>query len=162
MRVVITPNSPAYIASAMAEVHELGGWKGSEGPEIIKKEALERLKKKGWSDLRPALMLTVRCVPQRESNRNHVIIIAFRMWIMQGFLIRKMPTARNSYSASVEYLRRALEIIDWGREMWKSTPTEVRGIVFEPTFRRGVWNMLLNTLESVREICVLLDSCGQR
>lgn len=69
-----------------------------------------------------------------------------RYWVVMGFIVGK---AASNYTSAIEYHRNALNIINWGRQVWKDIPKDKRGIVFELTFRRGVWNMYLDTLMAV-------------
>lgn len=97
------------------------------GPDVIIAEAQERLRKKGWDDVRPALSVTVR-----------------------GLMMRAFfeTGARNTASA-VDYYGRALKVLDWGREAWKDVPKEDCGVIFQPSFIRGVRTLRIETLMQV-------------
>ncbi|OAX32804.1 hypothetical protein K503DRAFT_701512, partial [Rhizopogon vinicolor AM-OR11-026] len=84
--------------------------------------AQERLKEKGWNNLRPALSVTVRVAIMRAA--------------MDGNL-------RQEPQASVHYLRRALDLLEWGRSIWENVPKDNRGEIFEDTFVIGVRGMYL-------------------
>ncbi|KAG1843800.1 hypothetical protein DFJ58DRAFT_731469 [Suillus subalutaceus] len=82
----------------------------------------KRLKENGWDDVRPALAVTVRG------------------WIMRAALdggLRQQP------QAGVEYYRRALDLVEWGRTIWKDVPKSDRGVVFEHSFLIGVRSLYL-------------------
>ncbi|OJA15547.1 hypothetical protein AZE42_09878 [Rhizopogon vesiculosus] len=93
-----------------------------EGLETIKGLAQKRLKEKGWNNLRPALSVTVRAAIMRAS--------------IDGNL-------RQEPQAGVHYLRRALDLLEWGRSIWENVPGDDRGEIFEDTFVIGVRGMYL-------------------
>ncbi|OJA20368.1 hypothetical protein AZE42_09500 [Rhizopogon vesiculosus] len=100
----------------------------SEGLEAIKELAQKRLKEKGWNDVRPALSVTVRA------------------WIMRGSLdggLRREP------QAGVQFLRRALDLLEWGRIIWKDVPKSERGTIFEDTFLTSLRGIYLNMFVEV-------------
>jgi len=72
-----------------------------------------------------------------------LLLFICRYWVVNGFLVGK---AESNYTSAMEYHRNALSIINWGRQVWKDVPKDKRGIIFEITFRRGVWNMYLDSL----------------
>ncbi|THU98406.1 TPR-like protein [Dendrothele bispora CBS 962.96] len=100
-------------------------WSETHGMDSIKREAMERLRTQSYVDVRRALTLTVRAC------------------IMIGFL---SIVINPSYTASIEHLQRALDIINWGREQFKDVPQKDRGVIYSHTFRRCVWNMLLDSM----------------
>lgn len=69
------------------------------------------------------------------------------MWIVRGFLEEKL---NHHCAMKVEYLSRALEVLEWGRKTWSQIPKASRGTIFEDTFIRGVRNMYLTALMEVR------------
>ncbi|KAG2035797.1 hypothetical protein BDR03DRAFT_983442 [Suillus americanus] len=94
----------------------------SEGLETVKELAQKRLKENGWDDVRPALAVTIRG------------------WIMRAVLdggLKQQP------QAGVEYYRRAIDLIEWGRTTWKDVPKSDRGVVFEHSFLIGVRSLYL-------------------
>jgi stress-induced-phosphoprotein 1 len=94
----------------------------SEGFETIKEFAQKRLKENGWDDVRPALAVTVRA------------------WIMKAALeggLREQP------QAGVEYYRQALDLVEWGRTIWKDVPKSSRGAIFEHSFLIGIRSLYL-------------------
>lgn len=94
----------------------------SEGFETIKEFAQKRLKENGWDDVRPALAVTVRA------------------WIMKAALeggLREQP------QAGVEYYRQALDLVEWGRTIWKDVPKSNRGAIFEHSFLIGIRSLYL-------------------
>jgi hypothetical protein len=122
-----------YIISIVVqfEVQKTNAWV-DVGPEVVIKEAQERLSRQGWDVLRPALSVTVR------------------VWIMRGFIeggIREAP------SFALEFLGNALEVLDWGRQAWKNVSNEVRGTIFKSTFIRGVRSLHIRALMEVCFCC---------
>ncbi|KAK0446162.1 hypothetical protein EV421DRAFT_1792770 [Armillaria borealis] len=96
------------------------------GPDVIIREAPLRLQNgQSWDKLGPSLAITVR------------------LWIMRGFMGEKL---NHDLAMKVEYLSRALEVLEWGRKTWSQIPKASRGAVFEDTFIRGVRNMYLTAL----------------
>ncbi|KAG1791237.1 uncharacterized protein HD556DRAFT_1386844 [Suillus plorans] len=94
----------------------------SDGVENIKQLAQKRLKEKGWSDVRPALSVTVRA------------------WIMRGMLDGHL---RNKPDTGVQFLKRAVDLLEWGRNVWKNVHKDDRGAIFQDTFLRGVRSLHL-------------------
>ncbi|KAG1724346.1 hypothetical protein EDB19DRAFT_1858604 [Suillus lakei] len=93
----------------------------SVGLEIAKEGAQTRLKEKGWDDVRPALSVTVRA------------------WIMRGVLDK----LRGEPQAGIQFLKQAVDLLEWGRNIWKNVTNTDRGPIFEDTFVRGVRSMHL-------------------
>ncbi|KAF9068932.1 hypothetical protein BDP27DRAFT_1326133 [Rhodocollybia butyracea] len=107
---------------------ERNQWKGfsfETGPEALQEMAIVRLKKEGWDSLRPALSVQIR------------------HWVVIGFIAHKVT---SNYTFAVESLRNALNFLTWGRKVWKDVSKEERGTIFDITFRRGVWNLYLDSL----------------
>ncbi|OAX32805.1 hypothetical protein K503DRAFT_804927 [Rhizopogon vinicolor AM-OR11-026] len=94
----------------------------SEGLETIKELAQKRLKENGWDDIRPALSVTVRA------------------WIMRASVEGNL---REEPQAAVQYFKRALDLLEWGRTIWKDVPKDNRGAIFEDTFLTGVRGLYL-------------------
>ncbi|KAG0697468.1 hypothetical protein DFH29DRAFT_856926 [Suillus ampliporus] len=94
----------------------------SDGLESVKELAQKRLKEKGWDDVRPALSVTVRA------------------WIMRGVFESHL---RNEPQAGVQFLKRAIDLLEWGRNIWKNVTKSDRGAIFQDTFLRGVRTMHL-------------------
>ncbi|KAJ7687386.1 hypothetical protein B0H17DRAFT_687044 [Mycena rosella] len=97
------------------EAEFTGAW-SSGGPKKVQKEVVARQRKEGWLPVRRALSVTVRA------------------WMIRGFLDSQMG-ARTS---GVEFYLRALDLLEWGRRTWPNVPAEDRGIIFEPSFVRGI------------------------
>ncbi|KIK55175.1 hypothetical protein GYMLUDRAFT_885155 [Collybiopsis luxurians FD-317 M1] len=110
---------------AMCEGNHWDAWPPHIGPEELKKKALERLRNEGWERTRPALTLVVRA------------------WIIIGFLKGKLEV---NHTYAIEAFKNALNVINWGRQLWKDVPKEQRGTMFDITFRRGVWNLYIFSL----------------
>jgi hypothetical protein len=121
-----------YITSITVqfEVQKTNAWV-DVGPEVVIKEAQERLCRQGWDILRPALSVTVRA------------------WIMRGFI----EGGLRAHLVALEFLGYALEVLDWGRQAWKNIPNEVRGTIFKSTFIRGVRSLHMRALMEVRFCC---------
>lgn len=56
---------------------------------------------------------------------------------------------RGNHTAEIEFSRRAVELIEWGRETWPNVSKDERGSTFERTFLRGVKNMYITALGQV-------------
>ena len=128
---------------------DVNDWTTSS-PEKIKKAALQRLKAKGWNDVRPALSLTVRfalaLVAFDVADKPDASLITYRGWIMRAFMEGNMRANRQ---AEKEFLLQALDVLEWGRQIWHNIPSDDRGTIFELTFLRGVKNMYLHALMEV-------------
>jgi hypothetical protein len=74
---------------------------------------------------------------------------------VRGFLEAGL---RRTPGVKVEFLSRALEVLEWGRTAWKKVPVGDRGVIFEDTFIHGLRAMHLNAL---MEVC-LLPPCYER
>ncbi|KAG5653892.1 hypothetical protein H0H81_009484 [Sphagnurus paluster] len=94
------------------------------GLELVQQEAPKRLRKLGWGAVRPALSVTIRG------------------WFMRGFLQASLGLP----GSSSEFIRHALDVLQWGSRLWKDVPREERGTIFDPTFIRGVKRLHMNIL----------------
>ena len=56
----------------------------------------------------------------------------------------------GDHIAGVEFLRRALDVLEWGSREWKDVPYSDCGVIFELTFIRGVRRLYLDELMRVR------------
>ena len=54
------------------------------------------------------------------------------------------------HKRSPEFYRNALEILEWGSNLWKDVPSQDRGMIFEATFIRAVKRLYLKSLMEVR------------
>lgn len=70
----------------------------------------------------------------------------YRAYIMRGFL---EGTAQRNHQAAVEFMSRALEIIEWGSKEWKNVSIEDRGVIFRPSFIRGLQVMYMEAYMKV-------------
>ncbi|KAG2346573.1 hypothetical protein BDR05DRAFT_959508 [Suillus weaverae] len=100
----------------------------ANGLETIKEQAQKRLKEKGWNDVRPALSVTVRA------------------WIMRSMLERHL---RDKPEVGIQFLKQAIDLLEWGRNVWKNVKKTDRGTIFEDTFLRGVRSMHLEMFMDV-------------
>ncbi|KAK7045992.1 hypothetical protein VNI00_006987 [Paramarasmius palmivorus] len=126
-RVFHVPNPswlPKFNQQVMAESQLRNAWT-LDGPDKVFQEAENRLLEKGWDDVRPAVSTTVRC------------------WILRGLLEGGL---RSNHIAEVEYLNRAIEVIEWGRKVWKDVDASLRGAIFRDTFLRGVKKLHMDAL----------------
>lgn len=57
---------------------------------------------------------------------------------------------RGAKPVTVEWLGRALEVLDWGKRAWKNVSRTNRGVIFDSTFIRGVRSLHLDALMEVR------------
>ncbi|KAF5359906.1 hypothetical protein D9758_013996 [Tetrapyrgos nigripes] len=80
----------------------------------------------------------------------------------------KVKLVLSITTSQVEKITNAVEIIKWGREVWRDVPREKRGGIFKETFLRGAQNLLLDTklatvmVTSVsKERAVLLEKISQ-
>ncbi|KAG1834673.1 hypothetical protein DFJ58DRAFT_719336 [Suillus subalutaceus] len=94
----------------------------SNGPEAIKELAQKRLKEKGWNDVRPALSVTVRA------------------WITRSMLESHL---RGGPDVGLQFLKRAVDLLEWGRNVWKNVANDDRGTIFQDTILRSVRSMHL-------------------
>ena len=51
---------------------------------------------------------------------------------------------------AVERLKETLELLHWGRQIWRDVSKDDKGVVFESTFVTGVKSIYLETLMAVR------------
>lgn len=113
-----------YNLQVQLEATRSGAWTDG-GPAQVKKEVQARLQTDGWSNVRPAISVTVRCL------------------IMRAFMEGRF---RGLRALELEFLITVLDILEWGREVFRDVPREERGTVFDLTFVRGVRNMHLHAL----------------
>ncbi|EGN98797.1 hypothetical protein SERLA73DRAFT_160457 [Serpula lacrymans var. lacrymans S7.3] len=85
-------------------------------------DAQKRQRERGWDDIRSALSVTV-CA-----------------WIMRAIIASGLT---NAHQSAVEFLKRAIEVIETGRSVWKDASKEQRGTIFEDSFSRGVHTQYL-------------------
>ncbi|KAG7089030.1 hypothetical protein E1B28_010741 [Marasmius oreades] len=112
-----------------AEVMVHGGWKDA-GPAQIISEANARLAKEGWDKVRPALSVTIRAF----------ILYAF----VEGKLLRNFTT-------EVQYLGRAIEVLERGQKEWEHVSFKDRGAIFRDTFKRGVDKLYMDSLRELHD-----------
>ncbi|KAH9945609.1 hypothetical protein B0H21DRAFT_694091 [Amylocystis lapponica] len=89
------------------------------------REALQRQRNEGWDSVRPALATTLQG------------------WVMRGFVDY---TIRNKPEDALLFYGWTLDVLDWGRLVWKDVPKEDRGTIFEDTSVRGVRCLRLQAL----------------
>ncbi|THU79473.1 hypothetical protein K435DRAFT_697686 [Dendrothele bispora CBS 962.96] len=113
-----------YNDQVITEAASSGAWKDA-GPDVIMKEAPERLRRDGWSKLRSALSVTIRS------------------WIMRGFLDGGL---RQNYTTKMEFLSNAVKLIKWGQKEWANVPTSNCGVIFRESFLRAVRRMYFEAM----------------
>jgi hypothetical protein len=64
---------------------------------------------------------------------------------MRGFYQGSM----GDHIAGVEFLRRALDVLEWGSREWKDVPHSDCGVIFDLSFIRGVRRRYLDELMKV-------------
>lgn len=77
-------------------------------------------------------------------------------FIMRGFMETGL---RNRPDVGVEFIGKAIEVIEWGRQVWRSVKKEDRGVIFERTFLRGVQSL---HLEVFMKVCICLPCSTRR
>jgi hypothetical protein len=56
---------------------------------------------------------------------------------------------RQQPQVGVQYLRRALNLLEWGRTIWRDVPKDDRGAIFLDTFVTGLRGMYLRMFMEV-------------
>ena len=64
---------------------------------------------------------------------------------MSGF----MANATERYLPAFEIFACAIEVLEWGRQIWNDISVEHRGVIFEPSFIRGVRRLQLSCMHEV-------------
>ncbi|TBU64671.1 hypothetical protein BD310DRAFT_806101 [Dichomitus squalens] len=105
-----------YNKQLMFELTQTRAW-GDRGARQIMEQIPGRLRSEGWDSVRPAIAVTVRA------------------WIMRAFMEEKL---KNSIEVALEFYTSALDLLQWGKELWKDVAFEDKGAVFRPTFIRGI------------------------
>ncbi|KAJ7750192.1 hypothetical protein B0H16DRAFT_1887816 [Mycena metata] len=109
---------------------------GMVGPKQIEKEVPERLRKLGWLPVRRALATTLR------------------IWLLKGFF----DSNTGALNGGVEFYKRILDVLEWGRRTYPNVPSEERGVIFEGSFVRGVRRLYIPAVLSLH--LKNGDSCG--
>ncbi|TRM66264.1 hypothetical protein BD626DRAFT_546575 [Schizophyllum amplum] len=113
-----------YNKQAQSECNTVRAWT-STGPEGIMRELPERLAREGWSSVRPALSVTLRC------------------WIMRAHIDAGL---QHRYDIALEFFTRIIQVLTWGRETYKDVPNSEKGVIFADTFIVGVRKLYLDTI----------------
>ncbi|TFK93035.1 hypothetical protein K466DRAFT_479395 [Polyporus arcularius HHB13444] len=111
-----------YNRQMMFEIAQTKAWT-ENGSRDVMKQVPERLRAEGWDVVRPALSLTVRG------------------WIMRAFLEDNL---KNNVVTALDFYTSALEVLQWGQELYKDVPFSEKGQIFQPTFIRGVKSLRLD------------------
>lgn len=56
----------------------------------------------------------------------------------------------NKPDNGVQFLKRAVDLLEWGRNVWKNVHKDDRGAIFQDTFLRGVRSLHLKMFMNVR------------
>ncbi|KAI9574032.1 hypothetical protein HD554DRAFT_582539 [Boletus coccyginus] len=115
---------PKLYTQMYFEAGKYNAWT-EEPVDVIQRSALERLKKKGWDDVRPALSVVIRG------------------WIMRAIFDKQL---KNASHVAVERLKQTLELLHWGRQVWRDVSKDDRGVIFQDTFVVGVKVIYLDAL----------------
>ncbi|KAJ7204436.1 hypothetical protein GGX14DRAFT_460408, partial [Mycena pura] len=105
------------------EASSYNAW-GLVGANKIIKEVPERLEKTGWGPVRRALSVTVRA------------------WMMKGYVDSNMGAS----TGAVEFYKCIIDVLEWGRRTYPNIPTEDRGVIFEPSFVRGIRRLYISAV----------------
>ncbi|THU96943.1 hypothetical protein K435DRAFT_663527 [Dendrothele bispora CBS 962.96] len=114
-----------YNNQVIAELESSGGRQFYAGPDVIMKEAPERLRRDGWSKLQSALNVTIRS------------------WIMRGFIDGSL---RDNHTIKMELLSSAVKVIKWGQKEWADVSVSDRGVMFQDSFLRGVQRLYFEAI----------------
>jgi hypothetical protein len=114
------------------------------GARKVKKEAPERLNSSGWDDLRPALRMTIRYAIIWVTAPA-VNLSGSSGWFMKAF----MCASTHQHVTAVELYHRAVEILEWGRQMWSNVPQHTRGPIFDLTYIRAVKRFYMTSIMQV-------------
>jgi hypothetical protein len=57
---------------------------------------------------------------------------------------------RGGPEVGIQFLKRAVDLLEWGRNIWKNVSNEDRGTIFQDTFLRSVRGMHLKMFMDVR------------
>jgi hypothetical protein len=135
-----------YASPVLFEALKFKAWTEG-GPDLVIEEAQKRLREQGWNAVRPALSTTIRLVfsqiYQYVSADHHILS---RAWIMRGWVEGGL---KGTKPVTVEWLSRALEVLDWGKTAWKNVSRTDRGVIFDSTFIRAVRSLHLNAFMEV-------------
>ena len=55
--------------------------------------------------------------------------------IMRAFMEDKL---KDNIETALEFYTTALELLQWGNELWKDVPYDDKGVIFKPTIVRAV------------------------
>lgn len=66
---------------------------------------------------------------------------------MRGFMEEKF---KNNIETALEFYTSALDVLQWGKELWKDVSFDDKGTVFRETFMRGVKCMRLDAFIAVQ------------
>ncbi|KAI1797526.1 hypothetical protein LXA43DRAFT_1056655 [Ganoderma leucocontextum] len=111
-----------YNKQILFEMTQTRAW-GDSGARKVMEQIPARLRIGGWDAVRPAISITVRA------------------WMMRGFMEEKL---KNNVETALEFYTSALEVLQWGKELWKDVSFDDKGAVFRETFIRGVKCMRLD------------------
>lgn len=65
--------------------------------------------------------------------------------MMRGYF----ASSTDRYAEAIEFYRRALDVLEWGRRVWKNVVREKRGVIFEDSFIRGIRRLYISVVMEV-------------
>ncbi|KAI1798214.1 hypothetical protein LXA43DRAFT_1107045 [Ganoderma leucocontextum] len=113
-----------YNRQLSVEITHARGWSDS-GARKIMEQIPPKLKADGWDAVRPAISITVSG------------------WIMRAFLEERL---KGNVETALDFFTSALDLLQWGKELWKDVSFEDKGEVFQPAFIHGVKCLRLEAL----------------
>ena len=104
-----------------------------------------RLKADGWDAVRPAISITIMCVEQDIYlfGSSAKLGALDSGWVMRAFIDDRI---KDDIETALEFFASAMDLLRWGKELWKDVPFEEKGEVFRPAFIRGVRCLHLEAL----------------
>lgn len=114
------------------------------GVKKLKEEAPKRLQKEGWQGVRKALSCTIR-YGQQSYNLLLLLKLFLRLRIINAFI----ANTSGKYRVAIELYTDVVDFLEWGRKFWQHEPEEDRGVIFLPSFIRGVKRLLISALHDV-------------
>lgn len=62
--------------------------------------------------------------------------------------------ANGNSAEALQYYDQVIEVLEWGRQVWRHEPKDNRGAVFEATFLRGVKALRMDCYMKVIPVCL--------
>lgn len=144
---------------AQLETYALKGW-ASGGAKTVQTEVIERLNVSSWAsgEIRRSLAITVRYEPRNNYSPHWTLICSSNsLWILRGFY----ETGIGNHTTALGFYRSAVDILDWGRRVWKNVSVDDGGVIFENSLVRGAKRSLLfgarEVMHTTVYICLLTN-----